>query len=166
MDTTLHHLKRYALYLLGRRAYTSREMRDKLMQKIQLAQKIRKDDVGTMQVLVDAVIDYLENLKLLDDRSFASQFVQSLERRGKSKKTIEQKLTQKGISKDTIEAVLAEHPDADAASLQKAADAFLRRNPDALASLAGKAKLTRHLAYRGFQFDAIRKIITEMDKKK
>lgn len=178
-------LKRYALYLLGRRLHATAEIRGKLERKIKdpllrtgpkgIASGLRKgeerikgeevDSDGVndnSEALVAHVIEYLISLDLLDDESFAKSYRASLERRGKSARYITQKLMQKGVPKEIIESLSHDDTVREADAIAHIIETHTRRDPDKLKTPQGRAKLTRHLAYRGFQFGDIRRAIEQV----
>ena len=171
-------LRKYSQYLLGRRAYSISEMKEKILQKIKnvARAKARFSDKSTSAInkssaedeispdlLINSIIQYLVDLKLLDDEAYAKTLAESLLRQNKSSRVIENKLKQKGIEKEIVEKVFAKDEVKEKDSLAKLIDSKLRHSPDLLTSKKGKEKLIRFLLYRGFSYADIRKIL---DKEK
>lgn len=83
----------YTFWLLGRRDYTEKEVRDRLARK------------GAGPQVVERVIARLIDLALIDDEQYAAAFVRS-RRRKKGILVIRRELRRKGISDDIVERVL------------------------------------------------------------
>ena len=85
----------YAIWLLSRRAYTEKGIREKLEKKQALPN------------VIDKVVDKLIDLKYLDDAAFAEMFISS--RKGsKGARAMRQELWRKGVSEEIIDDALAE----------------------------------------------------------
>ncbi|MFO0703694.1 MAG: regulatory protein RecX [Patescibacteria group bacterium] len=193
MDSLEKRMKKYALYLLGRRAYSTSEMREKVMQKIKIIDKVRKvhkvykeQNVNSFnssvippshseaqqsegwgmirdpEIIIEKVIEYLTNLKLINDEEFAKSFADSLLRQNKSRGVIERKLMQKGINKEMIDRVLGHDEDRESEILKKLIESKTRHHPELLTTPKGKQKLIRFLMYRGFKYNQIKKMITQL----
>jgi len=171
------NLRKYSLYLLGRRAYSTSEMKEKIRQKIKNVEraKARFSDKSTStnsgsssegamspDLLIDNVIQYLLDLKLLDDETYAKTLAESLLRQNKSSRVIQNKLKQKGIDKEIIEKVFAKDEGKEKSSLAKLINSKLRHSPDLLTSKKGKEKLIRFLLYRGFSYFDIKREIDNL----
>lgn len=129
----------YTLWLLGRRDYSAKELRDRLR---------RKDTVDTV---VDRVLARLTELDLIDDARFAATFVRA-RRRKKGILAIRQELRRKGIADAVAEQALT--PVTDETQLA-AASRILERH--AWRFEAGderaRARAYAFLARRGFPPD-------------
>jgi len=89
--------KKAAFQLLGRRAYTRKEIREKLSKR------------GFVESVVDQTIATLEHLRIVDDRDFASRFVEErLRLRPAGKPVLRRDLSRRGVEAPVIEDVLAE----------------------------------------------------------
>jgi len=159
-------LKRYALYLLGKRDYAVAKMRDKLMCQYKRSNKAVVDDScqtgASCTTVVDQIIQYLISYNFLDDAKYARQYSASLARQGKSKRVIIQKLLNMGIAKDIVESEVVVDEQQQTQAIAHIIESHLRRTPDMLNTIQGRSKLTRHLAYRGFAYDDIRR---QMERK-
>jgi len=121
-----------ALRLLSFRARSSREMRDRLLR------------AGFAQETVEAEVQRLEAVSLLDDERFAEDFTRSsVNYRKLGRRSVRAGLVAKGVDRTTIEAAVA---DLDEASEQERADALAssrarryvgKERAAAFASLAG-----------------------------
>lgn len=80
----------YTLWLLGRQAYTTGQLRDKLRRK------------GAVDETITRVLDKLADLKLVDDALYAETFVRS---RSRTKGTLRlrQELFQKGVAEPLVD---------------------------------------------------------------
>lgn len=184
MDKLEQSLKKYALYLLGRRSYSVGEMRSKLVQKLQLVHKVRKvrkvnkgqnansfnpsvipDSIRDLELMIEKIIVYLTNLNLLDDEAYAKSLVESLQRQNKSRRQIMNKLNIKQIEKNIIEKVLTTDKEVESKALSKLIASKLRYSPTLLSTKNGKDNLIRFLVYRGFDYGDIKKEIQNMNDK-
>lgn len=84
----------YTLWLLGRQAYTTGQLRDKLSRK------------GASAETVTRVLDKLKELKLVDDALFAEAFVRT-RGRIKGSNRIRQELFQKGVPETLVDQAVA-----------------------------------------------------------
>ncbi len=104
MDSDLFELgpevdkaKKAAFSLLGRRAYTRKEMRDKLYKR------------GFERSVVDQTLTTLERIRVIDDRDFATRFVEEkLRLRPAGEPVLRRDLGRHGVEAPVIEEVLAE----------------------------------------------------------
>lgn len=142
-----------ALRLLEVRPRTERELRDRLRRKEFLPDQI------------DAVIQRLRDLDLLNDAHFAKLWVanrQNLNPRGAQ--ALRQELRAKGVDRQTAEQVIAESTDPDserdacADVAQRAAHKY-RSAPD---YATFQRKLGGFLQRRGFSFDTMKPIMAEL----
>jgi len=86
----------YALYLIGRRYYSEKELRDKLKRRTENLEELEK------------IIARLKEMKLLDDLKYASAYVRSeLSRAPQGFKSIKYRLLKKGFKPHDIEITLA-----------------------------------------------------------
>jgi len=105
---------------------------------------------GYKSQTINKVIDKLEEYNVLNDDFYAECFVKSNENK-LTKRAIENKLSSKGIKKDTMEQVLSEVSDRDL--VVPIAQKFMKNKEK---SKENFEKLSRHLAYKGFNFDDIK----------
>lgn len=94
-DKPVEKAKAYALRLLGNRAYTKKEIRDKLVAR------------GHARRAIDQTLSALERLDLIDDAVFARQFVaQRLRSRPAGRKGLAFDLKRRGVPPEIIDRVL------------------------------------------------------------
>jgi regulatory protein len=139
----------YALSLLGQRARTAAEMRERLRRR-------SLPDAET-----ERVVERLEELGLLDDRAFAEAYVRTrAESRGRL--GLRRELQRKGLAEEVVDDALAERTDDDEA---RAAVALLRKQAwrfraahedDRERAAAARSRAYALLARRGFPPDAAR----------
>jgi regulatory protein len=97
LDPEVVKAKKAAFTLLGRRAYTRKEIRGKLIKR------------GFEDGVIEKTIAILERLRVIDDRDFASRFVQEkLRLKPAGKPVLQRDLRRRGIEASVIEEVLAE----------------------------------------------------------
>ena len=83
----------YVLWLLGRKAYSQKQLKDKLKQK------------DAEPEVIERVIKRLNELKFVDDKAFAEMYVRSRQQK-KGSIALKQELFQKGISELLVEETL------------------------------------------------------------
>lgn len=109
-ETYLHNA---GLYYLGRFAASRARFRGVMMRKVRKSCAFHTDqDPAACENLVDALVRKFETAGLLGDETYAKGIVQSLRRRGKSKRHILESLKAKGIDPALARHELALH-DAD-----------------------------------------------------
>lgn len=138
-------LVRYGFWLLGRKEYSERELRNKFKEK-----EYNQDDINK-------VISYYQKNNYQSDERFTRMFINSkISKMGISK--LKSKLAfEKGISKDTIEEVLAELELSEVDNVIKIVETKYR-NKD-LKDHKEKAKAVRYLVSKGFSFEDINNAI-------
>lgn len=131
-----------ALYYLGFRARTKKQMQDYLIRK--------EFDENT----IDQVIDRLCEYGYINDYEFAQQVARiQLQQNRKGKRAIQQKLWQSGIEKEQIAEVL-ETVDID--HEKEAARYWVERlRPKLEIDPKGREKMYRRLASKGFGYESI-----------
>ena len=134
-----------ALRLLGRRDYTTAELRKKLMERECPADEI------------DAAIASLTTDRLLDDRRAAAAHVRTatrIKRRGRLR--IQQELQARGLERGLIRELLdALPPEEETAAIAQ----FLQRKHSGRIAMADRRRLFQQLLRRGFSADAIAKAL-------
>lgn len=167
----LPRAKRRSLMLLGKKEYTGREMKKKLSTD------------GYSETVVEAVLEWLEELRYVNDTSYAERYAFSLLSRH-SEREILQKMQQKGFEKDVIKEALAmakERYREESVSLkemdgvggaeesfsieQEAIRTFLRKKGycSENADEEKKKKLTMSLFRKGFSMSDIRAVLGECE---
>lgn len=137
----------YVLWLLGRKAYTQKQLRDKLRQK------------EASPEIIDRVMTRLNELKFIDDKAYADMYVRSR----KSKKgsiALKQELFQKGISETLVEKSLEPLSfDSQLVSAKQLLEKYQWRLAKTEAQKRyGKAY--SYLARRGFPSDVVREALS------
>ena len=155
--------KKRALFLLGKKEYTYREMKTKLLTD------------GYPATTVTAVLQYLADLRYVDDSSYAERYALYL-LSGYSERQIYQKMQQKGFEKDLIKSSLEaarqtyrlEQRGTEGEECEPELDAirsFLRKkgyHPE-LADEETKRKCVTALYRKGFSLSDIRTVIGECE---
>ncbi len=138
----------YALWLLGRQAYSAAELKRRLLRR-----QLPEADA-------EHVLTRLQAVQLIDDARYAEAYVRS-RKRTKGALALRQELRRKGLDEADVEAALAEEGEADqaaaaAAVLAAQAWRFAGAGSDD-PNLARKARLraAAFLARRGFEPDAV-----------
>jgi regulatory protein len=148
-EEEFHRAKEKALRLLGRRARSEKELRDKLRER---------------EFHPDAITTAIESMKaagLLNDLSFAQAYAHDLLlRKPSGAKLLRQKLRSKGIDPDTIQKVLdlvAETNDENEIALTAAQQILKRYRKSKKRLDSGKKKqlIAANLARRGFDWSTI-----------
>ena len=115
---------------------------------------------------IDRVITRLLELNMLDDESFASEFIGGrIRNKGYGPRRLKQDLRQKGIHESVIDKTLSEafaelDPEAMALSAGKKIFPRLSKIPDAHTR---RKKLSDYLARRGFEFDHMIRAIDALE---
>ena len=155
-ENILFHIKQRAFRYLGRRLYSKKELRTKLLQK-----KYDKN-------LIDKVIDYLEEKDYLNDKAFAAAFVKDkiiLKKWGEQK--LKSELIKKGIHPDVISGVLSEQLSEEVLLenlrdiAEKKYETLIARGKDKDKDYV-KQKLITFLKSRGYNYEAIKHVCDEI----
>ncbi len=145
----------YALWLLGRQAYTAAEVRARLLRR------------SLPEADAQRVVERLLELGLLDDAAYAQSYV---ERRAtqRGRLALQQELSRKGVAQGLIDRALGERGDDDQ---RRAAVALLHKQAwrfeaaggdDRDAAARARAKAYALLVRRGFPPDAVREALEEV----
>ena len=140
--------KAYAFKLLGYRARSTKEMRERLERK------------GFSADRIDTTIKYLEDIRLLNDKELAADlFRYSLETKPLGKNGIRVFLSKRGIDKDTIEKNLSGHTsdmeEKTAAEFAGRKMRVLGKHPENVI----RRRLWGMLQRRGFSYDVTRRVV-------
>ena len=130
-----------AVSLLNYRAHSRKELADKLKQK-----------TGCGDTELNEVLDRLEELGFLNDRSYAAAVVRSCARKGYGAQRALTELSRRGIPKELREEALAEMPE-DGGALERLIRAKLKDPSDR----DEVRKVTAAMVRRGFSWDEIRR---------
>jgi regulatory protein len=147
----------YALWLLGRQAYTVAEVRERLRRR------------ALPEPEVERVVARLLELALLDDRSFARHYV---ERRSatRGRLALQAELRRKGVAQEHVDDALGGEGEGEVAQAD-AAVALLRKQAWRFGAATGRgraeaakarARAYALLARRGFAPDAVRAAVDEV----
>ncbi|QSH41298.1 regulatory protein RecX [Lentisphaerota bacterium ZTH] len=137
-----------ALKLLGIRAHSAIELRNKLLKK----------DVSRQ--LVDEVIAECIRLNFIDDELFARDYAAELGWRGCGKYKIRANLRRKGISQDNIAKAMSDADKSEEENARRAMEFKLKTISREKDIRKKREKIYRFLAYRGFSGDIIKKLMT------
>jgi regulatory protein len=168
---TAKSMENAAVHYLGRFSASTKNLRRVLQNRV-LRAKRRGDAVpDDIHATIDAVIDKLVKLKLVDDTVFAAQRTLSLRRRGGSKRQIQGKLKMAGIGSDDIDqamdAVDAEQGDEDGKGELRAALRLAERRRLGPYRMKERAEYRQRdlatLARAGFSLSVARKVIEASD---
>jgi regulatory protein len=146
--------KRIALAYLNYRARSEKEIRERL----------QKEDIPEPIIL--RTIEYLKELKLVDDEAWSKSFVNdTLVRKSVSSRQLAFGLAQKGVSKEVIEETISDL-NANETDESRAMRAAEKRWPRILKTESDprkqKQKLYTFLAGRGFSFEVINEIYNKL----
>ncbi|OIV47361.1 hypothetical protein BK025_04825 [Sodalis sp. TME1] len=154
-----------ALGLLSRRDHSEAELRRKLAVPPVTRRRFRErtdaqSATAVSQDEIDQAIAYCHDHDWLDDGRFARRYVSRRSKQGYGEQRIRMELLQKGINRDDIDAAFAE------AEIDRTAQAFavaVKKFGQPLpAEPQTKIKVQRYLLSRGFSFDEIRSIYTNL----
>ena len=144
----------YALNLLSARAYTTRNLRRKLVQK------------EFAPAVIESAMERLVSSGLLDDRRYASEFArQRLVVSSVSVRRVEQELARKGIARDVAKDATAAVVDEEEVDTVGSMERVARKKLALLGDLDPAVKRRRlfgFLARRGFELDDIRRVIDQL----
>ena len=141
-----NHSLAYAVALLARRDYSTRELRQKLKER------------GYLEHAIEPVLIDLEETRKLDDQRYGANVVATRSRRAYGPARIRNELRRKGVAAEAIETAMAggegeESPD----YFRLAREALIRKfGPEPPTDRKEKARQARFLQYRGFSTDHIR----------
>jgi regulatory protein len=138
-----------ALSLLSHREHSKKELATKLKTR------------GHEEKEVSATIERLEEINYLNDERFAEIFVRSRLSKPLGASRIQQELIQKGINSKLAKTAISE---ADADWFELAKQLKERRFGEKISTdFKEKAKQSRYLQYRGFDFEQIKYAISPQD---
>jgi regulatory protein len=137
-------IRQAALSLLGRRAHSRHELKQKLLRR------------GFSVADVESCLDALAKRDLLDDAKTAAALASWRARTGRGRNRIASELAGKGVSRADSDAALASlDPLEERKALRAALERRERALPAGLTAQARSKKLFDHLARRGFAPGAI-----------
>lgn len=134
-----------ALYILDNSYKTENQIREKLRKGLY------------PELIIDKVIDYLVEYSLIDDKRYASMYIE-YKSSSRSKKQIVQDLYAKGISGNIIDIAFEESNYSDEESLNKIIDKKITKyNLDNQQELQ---KLYRYLIGKGYSYNDVKKALS------
>jgi regulatory protein len=137
-----------ALNLLAHRARSARELRRRLLQK------------GEPPALIDAALERLERMGLIDDAEYARQVARSkVMAQGASKRRVRQELFKRGVASELADAAIEEVYEDEAVDPGEIVERAARKRLQALGGLDPETRRRRlygFLARRGYESDEIR----------
>ena len=136
-----------AVSLLNYRAHSRKELAEKLRRK-----------TGCGETELSEVLDRLEQLGLLDDRSYAASVVRSCARKGYGAQRVAAELSRRGISKELREEALGEMPDTD-----DTLDRLLRQRLRDPRDRDELRKVSAAMVRRGYSWDEVRRALGRLD---
>lgn len=138
---------RYVLWLLGRRAYSKAELRERLGRK------------GAEPHIIDELIAKLERLELIDDQAYAASYVASRKQR-KGVLALRRELQQRGVGAAEIEHGLEP---IDESEQKRTAAQLLDKHRWRFKGdlIKRKRKAYAFLARRGFPSDIVREVLEQ-----
>ena len=162
---TAKSLENAALFYLQRFATSRENLRRVLMRRVDRSVRHHGTDRENGEGLVNAVLEKVERLGLIDDRAYAEQRVRGLRRRGASARLIRAQLAQKGVDRDIADAAIAENEEEMGADAERAAAITLARKrrigpfrPEEKRT-ANREKDLAALARAGFSYDVALAVI-------
>jgi len=160
-----------ALRYLSYRSRSEKEIRDYLKKKmVNRHSGLSRIDSGVdtqvspqndEKFIIDAVIQKLKDIQLLDDAAFAKAWVRSrTEYRPRARNIIKLELRQKGISDDIIEEVLADKTEGkDDSTLAQQLLEKRKKRYEGMEKQERYQKAGGFLARKGFSYDVIKSAI-------
>jgi len=152
-EEELSKAKNYVYRILARRMYTSKEIRDKLLER------------GYMDEIIQEVIATMERYGYVNDQFYAEEWIRSrMNAKPKGKIALRQELYRKGVDKSIIEDALSEAFD-DSKENDMALDLAKRKVKsygDSEPAVV-KRKLQGFLLRRGFRYETVREVIEKLE---
>ncbi|KPU27182.1 hypothetical protein TR13x_06365 [Caloranaerobacter sp. TR13] len=152
-DENLRRAKNRAFSILARTMQSEMLLRDKLSKE------------GYQGEIIDNVIEILKEYKMVNDEEYAKNYVRNKINSNKyGKKRIIFELTKKKISEDIINKVISEIED------EKIYENAVYLAKKKLRSIKDKdknkiyQKLSQHLAYKGYDYEIIKKVVNAVMK--
>lgn len=136
-----------AYAILSRRAYSERELKQKLLKK------------GYDEEQINEAVYYLSERGYLNDTALSGMLVRKYVKCGKyGTRAIINKITQRGISSEIIQETMANHNFDELAQAITIIEKMLNKSEK-----ADNAKISRFLINRGFSYSIIRQVIEEVE---
>lgn len=156
-------LRAKALALLATREYSRRELLQKLRAHAGRLAQAGMDNVAECVAQdtitdIEALLDEFAERGWLSEERYVEQAVTSLSRRYGPRRIV-QRLEAKGIGRESVTAVM---PYLQSEALATAKTLLERKFRGPVASAEDKARRVRYLQGRGFDYDVIRKALSEL----
>lgn len=131
----------------------------KFKTKMEVRKKLNKEFDND---IIDEVLNFLEKNSYVDDRNYAIYFIEDKQKlNGYGKNKIKSLLIQKGISKQIIDEFIFDEDNEFENALKMGIKKLnLLKNEEN--RFKKKQKIINYLAYRGFSFDIIQKVLGEI----
>lgn len=144
--------KKRALYLLQKRSYTEKKLREKLREGHYPAE------------IVEQTIEYVKSYHYLDDYSYALEYI-SYRKEKVSRKILEEKLKEKGIQaqilQQAMEEVYSSKKEEEELQFQQAIKLLKKRSYNGKsADLKEKQKQYAYLSRKGISSSVIKRVLT------
>ena len=139
---------KYALWLLNRRDYPERGIREKLIRKF--GEEKRGE--------IETVITYLKEKHFLDDARYTENYVYFKLKKGYGKKRVEHELKNKGIDDRLIRGVID-------GACEQAEDVFLKKLKQLEGKKRKRVKLYQFMIRRGFESEKIIELLNKYEVK-
>lgn len=141
-ESNYNRAKNRALWYLDRRAYTEKELYNKLLQK------------GFERKALARVVARFVELGLLDDRRFAENYLEQLYGANTSKREVYHKMINKGIPKSLIDELLESQEVDEGAQIREIINKKYRFKLEAQENVK---KVYAALVRKGFSYSAVRR---------
>lgn len=146
-----------AIAYLSRREYSQHELKQKLTHAFADAalSHVESERAPKLDELIDAVLEYLAKNNWQSDTRFADNLSKIKgERYGSAR--VKQTLSQKGLAREIVEEKINELAETE---FQRAHEVWQKKFGQLPQNATEYAKQSRFMAYRGFSFDIIKKIL-------
>jgi regulatory protein len=143
-----------ALNLLAFRARSGRELRRRLIQKGEVAER------------VDKVIDRLRELGLVNDADFARQLARSKLAAGASRRRLHLEMFKRGVDRQVADEAVAEVLEEEGVSDADSIERVARKKWRTLAAMdpaTRRRRLSAFLSRRGYESDDVWRVVRQLD---
>ena len=162
------YLSRVTTHYLERYASSRGNLRRLLMQRVKRSAEHHGDDPADGARLVDAELDRLEQIGLLNDASYATDKARSMLRRGAGARKIGAALGAKGVPREVIDAALEELCEGVDPDIEAAWTFARKRGLGPWRRVAGdddrRRKELARMGRAGFSFELARQVVDATDR--
>ncbi|HLG77488.1 MAG TPA: RecX family transcriptional regulator [Ktedonobacteraceae bacterium] len=114
----------------------------------------------TAPALIDTVLERLEHLELVDDRGFATFWIESRERfQPKGAQAIKNELRMKGVARDVVDELVDDEQDEERALVAGRKKALTLLNQSTLDYNTFRSRLGPFLQRRGFSYEVVSRTV-------